>query len=58
VRNRDDGSVEVFAHGDAAALEKLRELLREGPSGAHVTDVEERHVEPATVPMNPFGILK
>ncbi|MFL5615605.1 MAG: acylphosphatase [Gemmatimonadaceae bacterium] len=58
VRNREDGSVEVLARGDASALEKLRALLHEGPSGAHVTDVEERTGQPPTEPMNPFGILK
>jgi acylphosphatase len=58
VRNREDGSVEVLARGDASALEKLRAFLQEGPSGAHVTDVEERTGQPPTEPMNPFGILK
>lgn len=41
VRNGDDGrSVEVEAEGPAEALERLLELLREGPFGARVDDVQ------------------
>jgi acylphosphatase len=41
VRNGDDGrSVEVEAEGPADALERLLELLREGPFGARVDDVQ------------------
>jgi acylphosphatase len=58
VRNRDDGSVEVLAHGDEAALAHLRSLLGSGPSGARVTGVEDQHQEPGTAPMNPFGVLR
>jgi acylphosphatase len=41
VRNGDDGrSVEVEAEGPADALERLLELLRQGPCGARVDDVQ------------------
>ncbi|HEY9594046.1 MAG TPA: acylphosphatase [Spirochaetia bacterium] len=40
VSNRGDGTVEVYAEGDAAALESLLAWLRRGPPGAHVTDVD------------------
>ena len=41
VRNGDDGrSVEVEAEGPADALERLLEILREGPFGARVDDVQ------------------
>lgn len=39
VRNRRDGTVELFARGDAAALAALRQWLAHGPPHAHVTDV-------------------
>jgi len=34
VRNRSDGTVEVWAEGKEAALDKLEKALREGPPGA------------------------
>jgi len=40
VRNRPDGTVEVVAEGEAGQLEKLLVFLRQGPSGAFVTDVD------------------
>lgn len=58
VRNREDGSVEVFARGELAALARLRILLRAGPSGARVSRVEDREDEPPAEAMDPFGILK
>lgn len=58
VRNRDDGSVEVLALGNEASLRQLRHLLGTGPSGASVSAVEDQQGEPATVPMNPFGVLR
>ena len=42
VRNLPDGSVEVTAEGEKASLEKLVELLRQGPPAASVTDVRTR----------------
>ncbi|HEX6349882.1 MAG TPA: acylphosphatase [Candidatus Dormibacteraeota bacterium] len=40
VRNRGDGAVEVVAEGDKAALENLKQHLREGPRMAIVSQVE------------------
>jgi acylphosphatase len=39
--NRDDGRVEVLACGEAAAVDRLHQLLREGPPAARVTAVDE-----------------
>ena len=58
VRNRDDGSVEVLAEGDEPSLRQLRSLLRTGPSGAKVSEVEDQQGEPEAAPMNPFGVLR
>jgi acylphosphatase len=41
VRNRRDGSVEVFAMGSAERLQKLRAALQKGPMMSSVTDVGE-----------------
>jgi acylphosphatase len=41
VRNCPDGSVEVLAEGDEAALRALAAWCHEGPSGARVERVEE-----------------
>jgi acylphosphatase len=46
VRNRRDGSVEVFAMGTAEELLKLRKALECGPMMAQVSHVAE---EPSTV---------
>ena len=40
VRNLPDGTVEVVAAGDCAALETLAALLEKGPPGAIVKSVE------------------
>ncbi len=40
VRNLPDGTVEVAARGDAAAIEALIRWLGQGPRGARVTGVE------------------
>ena len=45
VRNVADGSVIVAAKGPAYSLEKLRELLQNGPPGAVV-----QYLEPITTP--------
>jgi acylphosphatase len=58
VRNRQDGSVEVLAIGNDSALEQLRALLRSGPTGARVSDMEEQSTEPTVAALDPFGILK
>lgn len=41
VRNTADGSVEVEAEGSPVEVERLRALLGDGPSGAHVESVED-----------------
>jgi acylphosphatase len=41
VRNVDDGSVEVYAHGTPAQLSELAGLLWKGPRWAEVRHVEE-----------------
>jgi acylphosphatase len=41
VRNLADGRVEVYAIGDAAALNKLRAELERGPRSAEVSSVTE-----------------
>lgn len=41
VRNRDDGSVEVYAIGSAAQLSELAGLLWKGPRWAEVRGVDE-----------------
>jgi len=38
-RNLPDGRVEVVAHGDARAIERLAGWLRQGPPLAHVDEV-------------------
>jgi acylphosphatase len=40
VRNRRDGSVEIDAHGDEAAIEALIQRCRQGPSRAHVERID------------------
>ncbi len=40
VRNRWDGSVEALFEGDAAAVDRLVDWCRTGPSRAEVTEVE------------------
>ena len=44
VRNLSDGSVEVFAQGDASAVDSLVDWLWAGPGGAFVTGVETDNV--------------
>ena len=45
VRNLDDGRVEVFASGEAALIEQLRQWLTHGPEMAKVINLEYRDVE-------------
>lgn len=47
VRNRMDGSVEVFAQGSGKALAELEQWLWLGPELAHVSDVEYTAETPA-----------
>jgi acylphosphatase len=46
VRNRPDGSVEVVAEGDEAALDELAAWCGDGPPHALVTSVDQ-HIEDA-----------
>lgn len=41
VRNLDDGRVEIFAEGDAKAIDALATQCWQGPSGARVDDVKK-----------------
>jgi acylphosphatase len=45
--NLPDGSVEVLAHGRAAAVEELRIWLQRGPAEARVDEVRETPPEEA-----------
>jgi len=47
VANRDDGSVEAVAEGDAESLERFERALRRGPSRSRVEQVLVDEVEPA-----------
>jgi acylphosphatase len=40
VRNAHDGAVEVSAEGDAEALERFERMLRQGPPGGRVDDLD------------------
>jgi acylphosphatase len=58
VRNLSDGAVEVLAHGDRAALDRLRSAIVSGPPGARVSAVDEPAQRPAEEPQEPFGIIR
>ena len=45
VRNRRDGSVEILAIGETAAIDALQESCRQGPSAAVVLAVERYMAE-------------
>jgi acylphosphatase len=45
VRNCSDGSVEAQLEGDAEAINELLDLIREGPPGARVDDLEVEEVD-------------
>ena len=55
VKNLWDGSVEVYAIGDAVALEKLKLQLAEGPRSARVAAIDESD-EPVDKRYNRFII--
>jgi acylphosphatase len=46
VTNRDDGAVEAVFEGSQDAVEAMVAFCREGPSRAHVEDVEVIEEEP------------
>ena len=49
VRNRADGTVEVFAAGSLSKLNQLGGKLRQGPPLARVDHVEEMEADPEPV---------
>ncbi len=46
VRNRSDGSVELFAEGDASTLESFTEILKEGSPWSSVDRLASNPEEP------------
>ena len=50
VRNRRDGSVEILACGDEAALDDLAALCRQGPPAARVVEVTVCEADEAVPP--------
>ena len=56
VRNRRDGSVEVFAMGTDEELEKLRKALERGPIMAQVGRVSEEPSEVETKYIGNFTV--
>ena len=55
VKNLWDGNVEVYAIGDAAALDELKRQLAEGPRSARVAGIDESD-EPVDKRYNRFVI--
>ena len=55
VKNLWDGNVEVYAIGDALALEELKRQLAEGPRSARVAAIHESD-EPVDTRYNRFMI--
>jgi acylphosphatase len=53
----DERSVEVVAEGSEAALDELERLLRAGPPGARVEDVQASR-GPASGEFDAFGIVR
>lgn len=45
-RNAEDGSVEIEAEGEAAAIERFERAVRQGPAGSRVDSVEAVDVTP------------
>lgn len=48
-RNRSDGSVEALIGGEGETLLRLIALLRRGPPGAHVSQIEESEATPGAL---------
>ena len=49
VTNRDDGTVEALAEGEAEAVERFERALRRGPSRSRVEHVMVQHDEPSAL---------
>lgn len=47
VRNLPDGSVEVRAEGSRNALDSLELLLKDGPPGSHVSNLQSSSIWPS-----------
>jgi acylphosphatase len=47
VRNLADGRVEAFIEGAPDQLERIEELLRQGPAGARVKSLESSEAAPS-----------
>ena len=58
VQNRDGGEVEVVAAGTESGLTSLDEMLRKGPSGAHVSQVRTTEIPHQTVDTKSFEIRR
>jgi acylphosphatase len=46
VRNEPDGTVETVLEGSKPAVERMLDLLRQGPSHAHVDRVDVEYLAP------------
>lgn len=57
VRNRHDGGVECVMEGTSAAVDRLLELMREGPFHAEVRHLDVVR-EPATTPLPPVMVAQ
>jgi acylphosphatase len=59
VWNRLDGAVEVDVEGEPASVDQLVDLLRVGPDGAKVTDIEVLALESSGgILPNPFTVKR
>lgn len=56
VRNNPDGTVEAEADGEESRVRSFLDRLREGPGGAHVTDVTVACLPPSRVTPSGFRI--
>ncbi len=57
VRNRMDGSVEIMAEGDKAAVDLLLSICRKGPSYARVDRIMPVSVPDAPIPPIDTGLF-
>jgi acylphosphatase len=58
VRNRDDGTVELAASGNASQIETLLAAVRRGPAGGNVQAVRALPVDEKDVMPKPFVIRR